>query len=90
MEFKKFCSEYCAYNDNEPKEHMEPCLNCPLEHWLDLKGEEIQVTVTWGKGGRVVRVYKPGTYCPDCGGWIKTTEDTIGEIHTPMSRKKMM
>lgn len=47
--FQEFCNNLCAYRDNNPKEYLEPCLNCPVEHWLDLKGKEIQVTVTWGR-----------------------------------------
>ncbi len=35
LTFDSFCSEMCCYRSEEPREHREPCLNCPVQHYLE-------------------------------------------------------
>ncbi len=38
-EFELFCNKYCAHKDNDPMEHLEPCVNCPAEYFMDIYGK---------------------------------------------------
>lgn len=40
MGLKTFCTKYCPYRENEDKRNMEPCINCPVETYLDIIEED--------------------------------------------------
>lgn len=36
-----YCEERCPYHDNVDRRNTEPCLNCPVESYVDyLEGQE--------------------------------------------------
>ncbi|CFX15474.1 Uncharacterized [Syntrophomonas zehnderi OL-4] len=41
--FDKFCKAQCPYSYIEIKEHMEPCINCPVSTFLDINDELEQI-----------------------------------------------
>jgi len=41
VDLKVFCEKYCPYRDNEPKRHLEPCINCPVKTYLDIREGQV-------------------------------------------------
>ena len=40
---RTYCEKKCPYHSNQDKRNMEPCLNCPVESYLDFKETEKEV-----------------------------------------------
>ncbi len=57
-EFELFCEKYCAHKDNDPKEHLEPCVNCPAESFADIIFKLLEEVRGKSESGPLVKTHK--------------------------------